>query len=61
MVEKPRVGDRYFRSLLVEAMLRLDNLRPDGALRWLQPPHVSVKDRWVGPREQVLNVPIAYR
>jgi hypothetical protein len=24
-------------------------------------PPVSVKDRWVGPREQVLNVPIAYQ
>jgi hypothetical protein len=23
-------------------------------------PPVSVKDRWVGPREQVLHVPIAY-
>jgi hypothetical protein len=22
-------------------------------------PPVSIKDRWVGPREQVLNVPIA--
>jgi hypothetical protein len=37
-------------------MLRLDNLRPGGALRWLYPPLVSVKDRWVGPCEQVLNV-----
>jgi hypothetical protein len=27
----------------------------------LQPPPVSVKDRSVGPREQVLNVPIACR
>jgi hypothetical protein len=26
----------------------------------LQPPPVSVKYRWVGPREQVLNVPIAH-
>jgi hypothetical protein len=25
----------------------------------LLPPLVSVKDRWVGPHEQVLNVPIA--
>jgi hypothetical protein len=25
----------------------------------LYPPPVSVKDRWVDPREQVLNVPIA--
>jgi hypothetical protein len=25
----------------------------------LQPPPVSVKNRWVGPREQVLNVLIA--
>jgi hypothetical protein len=24
----------------------------------LWPPPVSVKDRWVGPREEVLNVPI---
>jgi hypothetical protein len=23
-------------------------------------PPVSVRDRWVGPREQVLNVPITY-
>jgi hypothetical protein len=23
-------------------------------------PHVSVKDRWVGPNEQILNVSIAY-
>jgi hypothetical protein len=23
---------------------------------WLEPPPVSVKDRWIGPREQVLNV-----
>jgi hypothetical protein len=42
-------------------MLRLDNLRPSGALRWLQPPPVSVKDRWIGCRKQVLNVPIACR
>jgi hypothetical protein len=27
----------------------------------LWPPPVSVKNRWVGPREQVLNVPIACR
>jgi hypothetical protein len=27
----------------------------------LYPPPVSIKDRSVGPREQVLNVPIAYR
>jgi hypothetical protein len=27
---------------------------------WLKPPPMSVKDRWVGPREQVLNVPVAY-
>jgi hypothetical protein len=26
----------------------------------LYPSSMSVKDRWVGPREQVLNVPIAY-
>jgi hypothetical protein len=25
----------------------------------LYPPPVSIKDRWIGPREQVLNVPIA--
>jgi hypothetical protein len=25
----------------------------------LQPPPMSVKDQWVGPYEQVLNVPIA--
>jgi hypothetical protein len=25
----------------------------------LLPPPVSVMDRWVGPREQVLNIPIA--
>jgi hypothetical protein len=63
-------------------MLRLDNLRPGGALRWkvknhqlgrwgsviwkvvtfkVVAPPVPVKDRWVGPREQVLNVPIVYR
>jgi hypothetical protein len=47
---------------------RLIKLRSGGALRWKAedsrlgsrgPPAVSVKDRWVGPREQVLNVPIA--
>jgi hypothetical protein len=27
----------------------------------LYPPHVSFMDRWVGLREQVLNVPIACR
>jgi hypothetical protein len=26
----------------------------------LYPPPVSIKDRWVEPREQVLNIPIAY-
>jgi hypothetical protein len=29
-----------------------------GTSKVIAPP-VSVKDRWVGPREQVLNVPIA--
>jgi hypothetical protein len=28
------------------------------ALLRLSPPPVSIKDRWVGPHEQVLNVPI---
>jgi hypothetical protein len=28
-------------------------------LQGCSPPPVSVKDRWVDPREQVLNVPIA--
>jgi hypothetical protein len=31
-----------------------------GAFKVVAPP-VSVKDRWIGPREQVLNVPIACR
>jgi hypothetical protein len=39
-------------------MLRMDNLRPGGALQWLYPLPVSVKDRWADPREQVLYVPI---
>jgi hypothetical protein len=63
-------------------MLRLDNLRLGGALRWKVEDHrlgrsgsemwkastskvvalpMSVKDHWVGPREQVLNVPIVSR
>jgi hypothetical protein len=58
-------------------MLRLDNLRPGGTLRWkaedcrlemsdsvmwkvntskVVAPPVLIKDRWVNPREQVLNV-----
>jgi hypothetical protein len=53
------------------------NGRPGGATRgkwgqlvgkvweWVRgkpaPPPVSIKDRSVGPHEQVLNVPIAYR
>jgi hypothetical protein len=60
----------------------LDNLRPDGTLRWkvkdrwlkrsgsvmwkadtskVVATSISVKDRWVGPRKQVLNVLIACR
>jgi hypothetical protein len=39
-------------------MLRLDHLRLGEDLRWLWPLPVSIKDWWVGPREQVLNVPI---
>jgi hypothetical protein len=31
-----------------------------GAFKAVAPP-VSVKDRWVGPREQILNVPITCR
>jgi hypothetical protein len=42
-------------------MLRLDNIRLGGALRWLWPPPVLVKDRGISTREQVLNVPIACR
>jgi hypothetical protein len=63
-------------------MLRLDNLRLGGALRWkvenrrlgrlgsvmykagtskVVAPPKSFKNRWVDPREQVLNVPIACR
>jgi hypothetical protein len=54
-------------------MLRFDNLRPGGALRWKAEDRrlgrsgsvmwkaapVSVKGRWVDPHEQVLNVLIA--
>jgi hypothetical protein len=58
VVEGPWVGDRCFTSLTLEAMLRLNNLRLGGALRWLYPPPVLIKERWVGPCEQVLNVPI---
>jgi hypothetical protein len=83
VVERPWVGDRSLTSLSPELMLRLDDLRPGGVLRWKAEDHrlgksrsemwkagtskvvpplpVSVKDRWVGPREQVLNVPIACR
>jgi hypothetical protein len=34
--------------------------RQAGTSKVVAPP-VSVKDRWVGLREQVLNVPITYR
>jgi hypothetical protein len=34
VVERPQVGDRCFTSLSLETMLRLNNLRPGGALRW---------------------------
>jgi hypothetical protein len=39
VVERPRVNDRCFSSLLLELMLRLDNLRSDGALRWKAEDH----------------------
>jgi hypothetical protein len=35
VVERPRIGDRWFAPLLLEAMLRLDNLRLGKALKWL--------------------------
>jgi hypothetical protein len=34
VAERPRIGDRCFTPLSLEAMLRLDNLRPGEALRW---------------------------
>jgi hypothetical protein len=34
VVERSRVSDTCFTSLSLELMLRLDNLRPGGTLRW---------------------------
>jgi hypothetical protein len=42
VVERPRVGDRCFASLSPKLMLRLDNLRPGGVLRW------KAEDRQLG-------------
>jgi hypothetical protein len=47
MVERPRVGDRCFTPFL-EAMLRLDNLRLGGALRW------KAEDHRLGRLESVM-------
>jgi hypothetical protein len=49
-----KVGEWYVESRCLQGCRpRLCRLRIDG----LAPP-VSVKDRWVGPREQILNIPI---
>jgi hypothetical protein len=48
VVERPRVGDRCFTSLSLEFILRLDNLRPGEALRWI------AEDRQLGRLESVM-------
>jgi hypothetical protein len=48
VVERPWVSDRCFTPFHLRLMLRFDNLRPGGALRW------KVEDHRLGRSESVM-------